>query len=52
MLEQTICLLTQQKPVLKKIGQLASNLKAKFPTSRIGISSIVTREDCDLTDKN
>ena len=35
----------------EKVGQLASNLKTKFPTSRIGISSIVTRDDCDLTDK-
>ena len=35
----------------EKVGPLASNLKIKFPTSRIGISSIVTREDCDLTDK-
>ncbi len=32
----------------EKVGQLASNLKTKFPTSRIGISSIVTQEDCDL----
>ncbi|CAB4033137.1 Hypothetical predicted protein, partial [Paramuricea clavata] len=35
----------------ENVGQLASKLKTKFPTSRIGISSIVTREDCDLTDK-
>ena len=30
--------------IAKKIGTV------KFPKSRIGISSIVTREDCDLKD--
>jgi lysophospholipase L1-like esterase len=35
----------------ENVGQLASSLKTEFPTSRIGTSSIATREDCDLTDK-
>ena len=35
----------------EKVGQLASNLKTEFSTSRIGTSSIATREDCDLTGK-